>query len=214
MKSMFDYLIEEKKINIFEKIYHRGIRKIPDLFYGIRDFFLRVFRKSHTSYVDIWNLYSHLSKIILPKLLEFKKAKRVSYPSIFSSFENLKDSGITKEEYEKHFIGGEKKIWEEILDKMIFSFEYIVYNEKFKIKEFYKKYNLEDPHAKTEENKKIGYVYKSKFGTLFSHEKDEKEGEFLGEYASYYNLELDKEINERVEEGLKLFGEYFRNLWD
>lgn len=85
---------------------------------------------------ELWGLDVTIAKFVLPRLIKFKQ-KLGSYPS------NLKDS----------------QEWEGIIDKMIWSFEYVI--------------------------------------------KDDS-----------YCLKYSEEDWKRYKEGMDLFAEYFRDLWD
>lgn len=97
---------------------------------------------------DTWNLSNHMAWVIYPKLVRFKRSERHGVPGFYE------DRGITFEE--------EIAAWEVDLDKMIYSFQEIVYDET--------------PDFKTSE-----------------------------EIEAYHN---------RIQEGLDLFGKYYRGLWD
>lgn len=96
---------------------------------------------------DVWNLSNHMAWVLYAQLVRFKRSERSGLPG-FIEFE-----GYTME------VGLQK--WEEILDKMIYSFQEII-NDDF--------------HFDTAE-----------------------------EYEVYYN---------KIQEGLNLFGQYYRGLWD
>lgn len=81
------------------------------------------------------------------------------------------------------------KNWNKTLDKMIFAFEYISSNEGFE-KWFVKKY-----------------------GDVFQKDERYKIKTYSDEEC-HYNRWLHEEFENRCQEGLELFGRYFRNLWD
>ncbi len=172
--------------------------RIKDFFYYLVHLRQRVFRFNYTSNRDLWNLYSHLGNIILPKLKAFIDIKHESYPSIYSDYDEY--SGFeSKEQYDKsiesgEMLGGGLKAWQADLQTMLFAFEYIKYNDLYnkKTKAFYKRWNLEDPHEEKEENKT-----KSFMGTDF-----------------YHNTKLAIKYQERATKGFELFGKRFQDLWD
>ena len=88
---------------------------------------------------DTWNLDYTIAEFALPRLRRFKEVTN-GYPGELS-----------------------EELWDEILDKMIFSLEYTV-----------KEFRMED---------------------------------------EYTDLEFLKSQGEKVQEGLELFGKYFRDLW-
>lgn len=97
---------------------------------------------------DLWSLDYHLAELILPRLIAFKKSKRNGVPGCLCKVDG------TDQDFE-----AEGKQWEEILDKMILAFEFIVKDDWKSIEEL---------------------------------------------------VERDK----KIEEGIQLFGKYFRALWD
>lgn len=58
---------------------------------------------------ELWSLDFTLAKYILPRLEKYKNMERMGYPSKLS---------------------GEKE-WDEILDKMIYSFKYVIERDKY-----------------------------------------------------------------------------------
>lgn len=148
--------IEKSKIPWYEKIswfFHRWFeRLISNPIREVKWFLQKVFRKNHTSDIELWGLYEYLSKYILRKLKAFKNYDRVGYPSTFASY--YKDEWRSKEEYDKavekgDMKGGGSEAWEKCLDEMIFAFEFIIYYEHHNDKKrlaFCEKYGLEDPY--------------------------------------------------------------------
>jgi hypothetical protein len=53
----------------------------------ISRFFQRLFRKSHASDGDLWNMDAHLARIILPKLSAFRAQNLQGYPEESGSME-------------------------------------------------------------------------------------------------------------------------------
>lgn len=196
--------------------------KIKDLFYIIKYFFQKIFRPSHTSDYNLFNFDYYLATIIYPKLKLFIEERKDSgYPNEF--IEYSENCGYSLEEYttlkkEGKILGGEQKAWEEILTKILFAFEYMYctscssFSKKYK--QFSKKYG--DVYDPTIENYKEWYYYTNEQGhTIFTASTKEKitEDQIIKKESYYYNEKLDEEFNNRVEEGLLLFGKYFRNLW-
>lgn len=210
----------------FPNAYHIFKYRVPDFCREAKWALQRVIRKGHYSDSDLWSLDSALAKIILPKLIAFKNSNRAGYPSNFSEYDE--SFGGTKEEYENNpnYVGGGGERWEEILDEMIYAFEYTLYSEHFnrqgdtskKQIEFHNKYNLKDPYRKTEDNLSYSYTYKNDKGhVVMSGDSDleNKKGYKLVEkYDSYIDIQELHRQRERAVEGFKLFGQYFQNLWD
>jgi hypothetical protein len=214
---------EETKLEKIKFFFKVRWWRIKDKYYNVKQFMQKVFRKNHIPDIEIWNLYSFMAPYILKRLEAFKAAKRVGYPSHFSEYNEHEWS--SREEYDEavrkgDMLGGGKQVWEDYLDKMIFAFDYIVYYDSYDNREYFlNKYNLEDPHAKKLKNRKESYVYELEDGSTMMTEQspeeiDRKYKKYLGKGASYLNVELEREIAERMQEGFELFGKFFTNLWD
>ncbi|MFW6002598.1 MAG: hypothetical protein ACOCQD_04595, partial [archaeon] len=138
---------------------YRIPRRIKDFFRTIKYTFQKLVRKHHTSNMELWNLHAHLAKIIYPKFKAFKEMKQHGYPADFSEY--FEHEWSSKEEYDKaveegKIIGGGAKKWEEVQNEILFAFEYFLHSEyNSKIKNFYKRWGLKDPHEEIEENLSI-----------------------------------------------------------
>jgi hypothetical protein len=144
---------------------------------------------------DTWSMDSTLSYIIAPMLKQLKETKH-GIPMSMSAFEY--DSNSTQGSFEFYsdtdqcvFDTAEKQ-WNEILDKMIWAFE----------------------------QNNIGWEdkYTKQSAELDMKEYPEDEGKecvpIRWKTEGEYDLEGMKLHLEKIEEGYKLFGEYFSNLWD
>ena len=89
---------------------------------------------------ELWGLHLTLAKYILPRLIKFKEINDMSRPY---QFENLEE-------------------WHKVIDKMIYSFEYVIERE----------------------------------------------------YTVYKDLEEEHKKLAKYKEGMRLFAEYFMELWD
>jgi hypothetical protein len=204
--------------------------RIRGIYYSTKYMIQRIFRPNHLSDMESWNLNLTMAKWIYPRLKFFIKKKRNGYPGIFSEYN--KNEWKDKDQYDKAIkegkhLGGGAEAWEEILQEIIFAFEWIIYYENYRNEKqrdkFCKKWNIKNPHEKRIENKKVDYVYKSLepgFAGCISDdpELDKKEPEkyrFLRRNVHYYNVKYDTEvISKRAQKGFELFGKYFSNLWD
>lgn len=170
----------------------------------VRHLLQKLFFKNHTSYREIWNLYSYMAPYIYRKLNAFYEADRVSYPIAFSEYDDK--SFPSKEEYDKEvadgsIVGGGSEGWNNALREMLFAFDFYANADsgnKKKEKKFYERWNLENPFEEKEENKYISSI-------VFLNDKD---GVF------YHNFELEQEYYKRAQKGAELFGKYFTSLWD
>ncbi len=172
--------------------------RIKDFNYEIKYFFQKAFREHHSSDKELWNLYGYIIKFIYPKLLAFQKMERCGYPSAFCNFED--NMGFeSQEQYDEsvakgEMTGGGPEAWEKVLDEMIFACEYTLHDEyDKKYKFFYKKWSLEDPHAKKKENESKSFIDGKPF---------------------YFNVKLEMEYSKRAQKGIELLGKHMMSLWD
>lgn len=154
---------------------------------------------------DTWNLDGTLALIILPALIQLKHTKH-GIPSEFGdvggeSYSMQRSFDFYEESHNDAFEEGCKR-WEEVLDKMIWSFQQIA------IEDYDKKYHhgkididwekTPDQHTNPLTGKKE-YMYQMVDKNPTEHWYDH-EGHMMHE--------------ERIQEGLELFGKYYRSLWD
>ena len=222
---------------------YRIWQKIKNFYYERKYTVQRIF-KGYAD-VDIFELYSTTARTILPRLVEFKKNHH-GYPSIFSDYEDG-SAWESKEKYDAMIkdgtiLGGGDDAWVAILDKMIFSFSYIIVEdmspkgkfEKNIVKDFKEKYG--DVWAETEENIKGNsyhlfvnenknlkdddiaavHIPEDNFDDNTIKEEEAKGMTYKGFKTRnfHHNDKLATELHEKCDEGLALFGKYFRNLWD
>lgn len=143
---------------------------------------------------DTWNMDFTLSWIILPLLLQLKETKQ-GYPSILStsskqhtgqmSFDFMEDSSSDE------FFQDDLKKWDEILDKMIWSFKQLAENE------YGDHYHHGSFELTTEETQN---------GNLQIVD--------LNPGKNWYDHVGHTLHEERIQEGLDLFAKYYRCLWD
>lgn len=134
-------------------VFWRMIDFLEDLWFNTKWLLQRLFRG--WSDKDLWNLDYTISEFIIPRLEAFKRGT-YGYPAEFKT-------------------AGE---WEKVIDKMIWSFDYIVNQDKY-----------EDG--------------------LMEKYKDNQ----FDEQGHYRWIKDAKELSEKCQEGLDLFGTYFRSLW-
>ena len=156
--------------------------------------------------VEKWDTYSmdHTAAlIILPLLLQLKQTKH-GVPSELVA----RTGGDTDNNYCFDFIQEDENVvfdklceqWDEILDKMIWSFQQLVdesYDSKYHhghMKLGWKPVEITNPTTGVVET---------------MHEMvDENPGEHWYDHVGHALHE------DRIQEGLELFGKYYRNLWD
>lgn len=203
--------------------------KIADAFRAVKYKLQRIFRKSHASDPDLYNLNDRLAEIILPKLKAFRDIPPHGYPMAFSEYEEP-GPWPSHEEYEKakaegKVVGGGMEAWLAAIEEMIFGFEYILVDKGPKYeRRFFDKYGY-DWHAEIPENlcQERTYENPETGDVMVIVEKDaeppapwvRKKGGLLGlNEPFYYNAELHTEATERAKKGLELFGKYLLSLWD
>lgn len=129
--------------------------------------------------IEIWNLSDILSRHIYKGLVQFKKAKRCGYPGT-----------VTIDE------------WENILDKMIWTFR-----------------EISRDYPNSPFNLEYERMYKEHGNELLITERDENGNLVTRSNEKYpiYTEELkakQEEFMKKIEEGKTLFVKYFDDLWD
>jgi hypothetical protein len=177
------------------------------IFVPIKRFFQRLFHGY--SEVDIWNLDIRMAKFIYPRLKAYAASYRNgdlmgSYPGqILNEYkDSLIQEGFTWNENEHRFIEADAEtricfIWQDILDGMGFSMEWIATGEELPV-ECYRPNPDYDPAA----------------GIFLSNNGKET----FTMNPAYREIEIDRQALEqfesRIQIGLTNFGKYFRCLND
>lgn len=135
--------------------------------------------KKHDQYIapkELWNLDYTVAKFVLPRLIKFKE-NSLGFPGY--------DEADTMDK------------WQDILQKMITAFEYIVTDDDWWVDD--PRYDYSDGiHIEIDKDKK----------TLFHFRIDD----WVKEIENNRDTEQDRR-NEAIKEGLELFSKYFRHLW-
>jgi len=154
---------------------------------------------------DTWSLDHTLALIILPALIQLKHTKH-GIPSDFvnDNAEDYHDQAVfdfMQEDKDDVFQKGCDK-WEETLDKMIWSFQQLV------IDDYDSKYHHGEMDIGWEESdKQIPNPVTGKIEPTYQMiDKNPSE--------HWYDSVGHRLHEERIQEGLELFGKYFRALWD
>lgn len=155
---------------------------------------------------DTWSLDHTLASIILPALIQLKHTKH-GVPGEFTdriggdSDSNLVFDFIKEDEPQVFDQLCDK--WDEVLDKMIWSFLQLSIEDEYDSQYHHGKLDFEwikSEHTYTDPiSGKTEKTYEMKDKNPGSH------------WYDYVGQELH---DERIQEGLELFGKYFRNLWD
>jgi len=174
--------IEEEEETLWYKIkefWHYKIKQPIKYFYQRRT---RGFDNS-----EVWDLYSPLSKHILPRLKAFREMNTMGCPNEFFDEKNEKN---------------ECQKWNECIDKMIFAFEYIAEEGEDKL---FKKHYPNGGFPKMI----FGEPNEKGLGSITFPKKTKEE------QIVWDNLQKDlNDSEEKVQQGTELFGKYFQNLWD
>jgi len=151
---------------------------------------------------DTWSLDSTLALIIYPALIQLKATKQ-GVPSEFTGepASNQETFDFYQESYDDEWKQGLER-WDETLDKMIWSFEQLIKGD----------YDDQYHHGKAEydwikTNKKypnpVTGVMEATY-KMVDKNPDEH----------WYDSVGHQKHDERIQEGLELFGKYFRSMWD
>lgn len=154
---------------------------------------------------DIWNLDESLAYIIYPALLKLKESKH-GIPVEFAvvggeSWDNQQSFDFYTETVDSAY---EEKIkqWYEILDKMIWAFGEIIRDKE------------ENFHYGTIPNFKFKKTGQTMLNPLTN--KIEELSELVDPDPNGHFFDMDGYVlyQDRIQEGLELFGKYYRSLWD
>jgi hypothetical protein len=155
---------------------------------------------------DTWNLDHTLALIIYPALLQLKATKQ-GIPSEFiddvggAEWGDQDSFDFYKETYDEAWKEGSKR-WDDILDKMIWSFEQLLKNN---YDDLYHHGEMDMDWIKTD--KKFSNPLTGKMEETYQMVDNNPD-------EHWYDHEGHQLHEERIQEGLTLFGKYFRNLWD
>lgn len=158
---------------------------------------------------DTWNMDSTLTPIILPMLKQLQETK---HGSQFVDLEDVPEElrATSYEEYDrqdcfdfyhedapKEGVSDIHARWDWVLNEMIFAFEYLVDDSW---EDQYRSGEIDHKHVPCawDENGKTT-MYELQRGPNHTYECD---------------YEGIKKVNDRINNGLRLFGKYFRGLWD
>lgn len=136
-------------------------------------------------YWDTWSMDCTLSPIILPMLVQLQKTKQGS-PNVDDEDvpEHLKSTSAPAKENEWDTDDNWHKRWEWVMDEMIWAFTQL---------------NEEDNE-----------------GQFYDHSEVDMSEKDLSKLIDKIKCDYDalKAHNDRIQNGLRLFGKYYRGLWD
>lgn len=152
---------------------------------------------------DIWSFDHTLANIILPGLLYYRQAA-ISIPNnVINDSPTNRSTGDKQQCFEFYKISDDDienmqlKEWHDILDKMIWSFHQIL------------SCDIDEQYSHGKAN--FAWVPAPESASYSS----EEELFILQDNSTDYWVDFDgiKLHNERIQEGLTLFGKHFRDLW-
>lgn len=154
---------------------------------------------------DTWSFDHTLAHIIYPALLQIKEQKQ-GVPGDFiddiggEDYVDQQSFDFYKESYDEAF-NKKCEAWNECLDKMIWSFEQIIKDN----------YDSQYHHGETD----YDWVESDVLYPNPVTGKMEKTFQMVDKNpdAHWYDYEGHQLHEKRIQEGLELFGKYFRNLW-
>ena len=161
------------------------MKKAKEILYKIKYFCQKIFRKNHISDIEIWNCKEHLAKYILPRLKVLRSQDFFYYPP-----NDVNSISISRTVIDKNNDEDKKNlsIWLEMLDEMIYAFEYVLYGDTLDKKgtKFYIKYFGRDPYETFNNDLNVDSInYEI---VTQAHEKALKGFEYFGKYFIYlYN---------------------------
>jgi hypothetical protein len=154
---------------------------------------------------DTWSLDSTLAHIILPALIQLKQSK-MGVPTEFvqdvggADYDSQDSFDFYKETHSESFDIACKR-WEDTIDKMIWSFQQLVFND----------WETQYYHGTPEFDwvKSVPHIdpVTGKSEDTFTM-VDKNPNEHWTDYEGM------REHERRIQEGLELFGKYYRHLWD
>lgn len=155
---------------------------------------------------DTWNLDHTLAKIIYPALIQLRDTKK-GVPSDFvndvggEDYVNQESFDFYKETHNESWEIASKR-WDEVLDKMIWSFEQLANQD----------YGDQYHHGRAE----YDWIKTDKLYANPVTGNMEPTYQMVDKNPDdhWYDHVGHKMHEDRIQEGLELFGKYFRALWD
>lgn len=154
---------------------------------------------------DTWSLDHTLALIILPALLQLKDSKH-GIPAEFAEVggadhDSQQSFDFYKESHNEAFDKGCER-WDEVLDKMIWSFQQLAFDD----------YESLYHHGSTD------YGWEETKDKFFNPVTNQVEDTYTiidkKPDQHWYDYIGHRLHEERIQEGLELFGKYYRHLWD
>ena len=147
---------------------------------------------------DTWSMDHTLADIILPMLKQLKETQHgAGYVDDDDVPEELKSTSAPPKENDYDTDGNHFKRWDYVLDEMIFAFEHKIddsWENEFRSGEW----DTKSVACEWDENGKP---------TMYTFEEGPNHT---------YKLDMEglQKVQDRIQNGFRLFGRYYRNLWD
>jgi hypothetical protein len=143
---------------------------------------------------DTWSMDTTLAHIILPMLKQLKATQHgAGYVEDADVPEELKSTSATPKENEYDLDDNHFKRWEWVLDEMIFAFTC----------------NIDDSWEDEFRTGKIDMVF-----VQSKEHPNLREMEHGPNHTYKCDYDGMKKVQDRIDNGYRLFGKYYRNLWD
>jgi hypothetical protein len=143
---------------------------------------------------DTWSMDSTLAYIILPMLKQLKETQHgAGYVVDEDVPEELKSTSAPPKENEYDLDDNHFKRWDWVLDEMIFAFTC----------------NIDDSWEDEFRTGKIDMVF-----VQSKEHPDLREMEHGPNHTYKCDYDGMKKVQDRIDNGYRLFGKYYRNLWD
>lgn len=155
---------------------------------------------------DTWNLDGTLALIIYPALLQLKSSKHGVPSEIVNdvggeNYVSQRSFEFYSETHDESFDLACKR-WDEILDKMIWSFDQII-KDNYSDKYHHGNIDWDFVESDIQYPNPISGKMESTYRMVDKNPEDH-----------WYDSVGHQLHEDRIQEGLELFGKYYRNLWD
>lgn len=163
-------------------------RKLKDICFELRMILQKIFRKDHYSDNEVWDLFSHNTRWLLPRIYQLKK-HHMGYPAF-----SMGEDG-----------------WNYILGEIIFACVFTIYND------WDEKTTLEKKLVEELILEPFGDVREYLSGDFKWIKCDNPEYVQLDSCGIKVDKEkerINKVLEERAVKGFELLGKYYLNLWD
>lgn len=159
--------------------------------------------KVHIDNYDTWNMDATLALIVLPMLKQLKATKHgAPFADDEDVPEELRSTSAPPKENDYDTDANHFKRWDWVLDEMIWTFEQLQpdcdWESQYHSGKFDWKWKKSEK-SYTDEKGEVHHTYQMEDGPNHTHTWD---------YEGY------KAHSARIDAGLKLFGKYYRGLWD